>query len=110
MRATILAIAIVALFCGCMSVHTGNDFDASKVSQIKKGETNESQLITMFGQPNQRTTNSQTGNSLTWIYSQGNVGLGGATSTNKTLTAFINQAGVVTDYSYSTGAFDSRAH
>jgi outer membrane protein assembly factor BamE (lipoprotein component of BamABCDE complex) len=110
MKTTILAIAIAALFCGCMSVHTGNNFDASKVSQIKKGETSESQLIAMFGQPNQRTTNSQTGNSLTWMYSQGNAGLGGATSTNKTLTAFMNQAGIVTDYNYSTGAFDSHSH
>jgi predicted RecA/RadA family phage recombinase len=105
---TILCILTAAtLLCGCNAVHVGNNFDASKVALIKNGETTEPQLITLFGQPNQRITNSQSGVSLAWIYSAGQSGFGGATSSNKTLVVWLGQTGIVTNYNYSTGAFNS---
>lgn len=107
---TILCLLAAALLCGCVSAHIGNNFDTRRIEEIKKGETTEPQLVAMFGQPNLRTTDSATGNSLAWSYSEGQAGLGGATSSNKTLTVWLDQSGTVTNYNYSTGSFSSNAN
>ncbi|MDR3455847.1 MAG: hypothetical protein P4N60_00255 [Verrucomicrobiae bacterium] len=107
MRNLLWIIAAASLLCGCMSVSTGKNFDESRINQIQKGETTEAQLVEMFGKPNQRTTSTITGAMLGWVYSKGNAGFAGATSSNKTLTVFLDQAGIVKDYSFTTGAFDS---
>ena len=102
-----LCILAAALLCGCISAHIGHDFDASKISEIKKGDTTEVQLCTLFGQPNQRTTNSDTGVSLGWTYGEGQAGFGGATSSSKILIVWLDQSGKVTNFNYSTGSFSS---
>ena len=104
---TILSLFAILLLVGCIAVKVGTNFDATKVPLIKKGETTEPQLVALFGQPNQRTTNLQTGISLTWLYSVGRAGMTGATSSNKTLVVWLDQSGTVTNYNFSTGAFDS---
>jgi outer membrane protein assembly factor BamE (lipoprotein component of BamABCDE complex) len=117
MKKTILSfITCAALVCGCASV--GNNFDSRKVSEIKKGETTEAELVKMFGQPNQRGVNSESGTSLTWIYSEARVKgetfipfagafVGGATSKVKTLMVQLDQAGKVSSFNYSGGGFES---
>src|SRR6266567_1214436 len=69
--AVMLAPALFAILTGCMSV--GRNFEESKVSQIKKGETTEADLVQMFGAPQNRTLNSEGQTILTWMYSQSNV-------------------------------------
>lgn len=104
------------LLCGCASV--GNNFDSRKITEIKKGETTEADLQKMFGPPNQRAVNSESGTSLTWIYSESRVKgetfipfagafVGGATSKVKTLVVQLDQQGKVSSYNYSGGGFES---
>ncbi len=111
----LLALAS-ALLAGCAS--TGNNFDESKVSQIKKGETTEAQLIQMFGEPQSRGVNSEGQTLLTWMYAQSNVKgtsfipiaggfVGGANSKSKTLTVTLLD-GKVQTFSSNAGGTDTR--
>src|SRR6266567_7253821 len=67
----ITAVVLAGLLIGCASM--GRNFDESKVSQIKKSETTEAELVQMFGAPEHRTLNSEGQTILTWMYSQSNV-------------------------------------
>jgi len=109
-------LVCVALLCGCASV--GNNFDSRKIPEIKKGETTEAELSKMFGPPNQRGINSESGTTLTWIYSEAGVKgetfipfagafVGGATTKVKTLVVQLDQQGKVASYNYSGGGLES---
>ena len=63
--AAVLVLGAI-LVAGCAT--SGTNFDSSKVSEIKKGETTEAELIQKFGQPNQRTIDSEGLTHLTWQY------------------------------------------
>lgn len=108
----ILCILASALLCGCASV--GNNFDSRKVSEIKKGETTEPQLVALFGQPAQRGINEDGLVKLTWVYSESTVKgatfipivgafAGGANVKTKMLTVRLDQSGKVSGYDYSGG-------
>ncbi len=110
---TALAAAFVA---GCASV--GNNFDESQVSQIKKGETTESQLLEMFGAPQNRTVDSEGMTTLTWIYQESAVKgesfipyagafLGGNRSNHKNLNVVLLD-GKVQNYNMTGGGMESR--
>ena len=103
-----LLSTIAVLLGGCAS--TGNNFDESKLSQLKKGETTETELVQMFGQPEQRGMNSEGMTTLTWMYQESTVKgesfipyagpfIGGTRSRNKTLTVILNN-GRVANYHY----------
>ncbi len=107
------------MFAGCAS--TGTNFDDSKVSQIKKGETTEADLIALFGQPNQRTTNSEGIATLTWIYASAKVKgesfipyagafLGGSDTAQKTLAVTLDKNGKVENFNSSVGALEHRSN
>ncbi len=114
---TILPILfLTALLSGCASV--GNNFDSSKVTTIKKGETTEPDLVKMFGSPNQRGINSDGLVTMTWIYSEATakgatfipiVGAfaGGADVKTKSLLVYLDTDGKVASYSYSGGTTQS---
>jgi outer membrane protein assembly factor BamE (lipoprotein component of BamABCDE complex) len=106
-----------ALLFGCASV--GNNFDDSKISLIKKGQTTEGELIQMFGQPEQRTLNSDGLKTLTWNYIESTVKgetfipyagafMGGTRSKNKMLVVSLDVTDVVANFSYSGGGTESR--
>ena len=110
------AAVIAVLLAGCASV--GNNFDDSKVSQIKKGETTEADLVQMFGQPQNRSVNSEGQTTLTWMYTQANVKgqsfipfagafVGGTESKTKTLNVTL-QDGKVRTFACSGGGTESR--
>src|SRR5260221_165227 len=113
----LLASCLVVLaVVGCASV--GNNFDSRQISQIKKGETTESDLVTMFGKPVSQGINSENGSSLTWLYTEATVKgetfipfagafVGGANSKTKTLIVRLDQQGKVTGYDYSGGGFET---
>lgn len=107
-----LIITIAALLCGCASV--GNNFDSRKLSEVKKGETTESQLVGLFGQPTQRGINSDGDVTMQWIYSEATakgatfipiVGAfaGGTNIKTKILNVYLDQLGKVSSYNYSGG-------
>jgi outer membrane protein assembly factor BamE (lipoprotein component of BamABCDE complex) len=113
-----LAIITIAgvILAGCASV--GNNFDENKVSQIRKGETTEADLVQMFGQPQGRGMNSEGQANLTWMYTQANVKgesfipfagafVGGTQSKSKTLTVVL-QDGKVKSFTSSGGGMESR--
>lgn len=117
------AITVIALACcfsmlGCAS--TGNNFDESRVSHIKKGETTESELIQMFGEPQQRGVNSEGQTTLTWMYVESTVKgesfipyagpfIGGSRSKNKTLNVTLLD-GKVANFNYSGGGMETRSN
>lgn len=107
---------MVAVLVGCAS--SGTNFDSRKVTDIHKGETTEPQLVAMFGKPNMRGVNSETGTTLTWIYVEARAKgetfiplagafVGGVKSKTKSLIISLNQEGTVDHYNYSGGGFDS---
>lgn len=112
----LLVASLTAILLGCASV--GNNFDQTKVSQIKKGETTESQLVQMFGEPQNRTTDSEGTTTLTWLYSESAVKgesfipyagtfMGGTRSKNKSLTVVLKD-GKVQSYSSTGGGIETR--
>ena len=114
-RCLVLA-ASVALLGGCAS--TGNNFDESKVSQIKKGETTEAQLIQMFGEPQSRGVNSEGVTTLMWMYTESSVKgesfipyagafVGGSRHKQKTLNVTLLD-GKVQSFSSSAGGMETR--
>lgn len=109
-------IFINLAFSGCSSV--GHNFDSRKISEIKKGETTETDLIAAFGQPDQRGYNSEKGTVWTWLYTQATVKgatfiplvgafAGGVDTKNKTLVVYLDDSGKVSSFSYSGGGFES---
>ena len=115
-KPTLCFILCAALLCGCASV--GNNFDSRKIVDIKKGQTTESDLQKMFGPPNQRGVNSESGTTLTWIYTEARVKgttfiplagsfIGGAATKTKMLTVQLDTEGKVASYNYSGGGLES---
>lgn len=58
LRHITLILACVTMCAGCMSTKSGTDFDSANVSKLKVGETTEKEVIELFGQPRNRTRNS----------------------------------------------------
>jgi outer membrane protein assembly factor BamE (lipoprotein component of BamABCDE complex) len=110
-------LCFLALFAiSCASV--GNNFDDSKISQIKKGETTEADLVKMFGEPQNRSISSESGLTLTWIYSEAKVKgesfipyagafMGGTRAKSKTLSVVLAD-NKVSSYTYSGGGTETR--
>jgi hypothetical protein len=117
------SLSLSGLLCGltlfaasCASV--GNNFDDTKISDIKKGQTTEADLVKMFGDPENRTVNSDSGLTLTWIYSEAKVKgesfipyagafMGGTKAKNKTLSATLTND-LVASFTYSGGGTETR--
>ncbi|HLX70115.1 MAG TPA: hypothetical protein VKV04_10865 [Verrucomicrobiae bacterium] len=106
----------LVLAAGCASV--GNNFDESRISEIKKGHTTEADLLKMFGEPENRAMNSDGGLILTWTYAEASVRgesfipyagafMGGARSKNKSLSAVLTNS-VVASFTYSGGGTETR--
>jgi hypothetical protein len=100
---------------GCASA--GRDFDDTQVSSIQKGVTTEQDLITMFGQPENRSMNSDGQTVLTWMYTHGHVNgksfipfagafMGGTNSASKSLTVTLKDDKVVT-YAINNGQMET---
>lgn len=114
---TILTLCCVALLAvGCAS--TGNNFDENKLSQIKKGETTEQELVQMFGQPQNRSVNSDGVATLTWMYAEARVKgesfipyagmfMGGSRTKMKSLVVTLAE-NKVTNYTFSGGGNETR--
>ncbi len=107
---TLLLIGALAM-SGCAS--NGADFNSDKVADIHKGTTTEPQLISMFGEPNQRSIDSDARTRLVWFYAHAHVTAssfffhGGGAKTQKTLTVTLKD-GLVTDYSLAEGGSGAR--
>jgi len=109
--------AVVVALAGCASV--GNNFDENRASNIEKGVTTESELIRMFGPPNNRTVNGNGTKVLEWTYVQSEVKgesfipyagsfLGGTNSAQKSMRVVLNAQGRVSDYTVSSGGMEYR--
>jgi hypothetical protein len=64
-----LLVAGLGLAAGCYTI--GADYNDAAISEVKVGQTTESELVTKFGQPNYTTTNSDGSKVLTWTYVTG---------------------------------------
>jgi hypothetical protein len=114
----VAAMTVCIGMLGCAS--TGNNFDHSKVSQIKKGTTSEVELVEMFGEPQQRGVNSEGQTTLMWMYVESTVKgesfipyagvfMGGSRSKNKTLNVTLLD-GKVSNFNYSGGGMETRSN
>jgi hypothetical protein len=111
---SILFCAVVMI--GCAS--TGKNFDSRKINDIQKGKTTEADLVSMFGQPNQRGQNASGAKTMMWLYSESAINgkqfipfagpfLGGVDTKNKSLTVMLASDGTVEDYNYTGGGFQT---
>lgn len=111
------SLMVGLIIAGCAS--TGQNFDESKVSQIKKGQTTEAELVQMFGQPTNRAISSEGTTMLTWMYIESRVKgesfipgvggfVGGTNSKQKYLTATLGPDGTVQNYTSSSGGTETR--
>ncbi len=99
----ILMICVVLLsLMSCASV--GRDFSSAKVTLIKIGQTDKSDLVEMFGSP--WRTGIEDGRE-TWTYGRYTYRLFGETST-KDLVVRFDKKGVVTSYSFNTTERDMK--
>lgn len=116
LHAALIATALACLL-GCAS--TGTNFDEGKVSQIKKGETTEAELIRMFGQAESRGVTSEGMTTLTWMYVESTVKgesfipfagpfVGGTRSKQKMLMVTLGADGKVSNFTSSTGGSEMR--
>jgi hypothetical protein len=116
LRRSILIALCSALIVGCAS--TGNNFDEGKLTQIKKGETTEAQLIEIFGQPENRSVNSENVTTLTWMYAEATVKgesfipyagafMGGSRGKSKNLTVTLAE-NKVTGFTFSGSGSETR--
>ena len=111
----ILLVVASLTMVGCAS--TGKQFDDSKISQIRKGETTESELIQLFGPPRSRTTvitDSRANTVLTWMYSEATLDgkvfipivghmMSGHEGKAKHLRVVLNSDGKVNTFAYGGG-------
>jgi len=62
-------ILLCLMLVGC-TASVGNNFDDSKLAQIKTDQTTRQQLIALFGQPSTETPFPEGQSILMWTYSQ----------------------------------------
>lgn len=116
--ALLACIPIVALL-GCAS--SGSNYDEAKVTQITKGQTTEADLLAMFGDPTERSTDSSGAVSVQWMYIEQRTNgktfipfagafLGGTDSKHKTLYVTLNPGGTVETFHSSAGGMGTRQH
>jgi len=115
-----LVAAIIALTpSGCAS--SGSNYNEAKVSEIKKGQTTESELVAMFGEETNRSVDSNGNVSLQWTYFENRVNgktfipfagsfLGGTDTKQKFLIATLNPEGTVESFQSSSGGMGTRGH
>ena len=112
-----IAAIIFVGFVGCAT--TGSNFDESKVSEIKKGQTTEADLTRMFGPPENRSTNSEGTTTLSWMYYEtttkgasfipiAGMFLGGSKTKGKTLSVHLGTDGKVMSFQSSGGGSEAR--
>ncbi len=84
-----IAALVVALgfAAGCYSF--GTDYNETAASEIKVGQTTESELVSKLGQPNYTTTNSDGSKVLTWSYVTGNNFIVSSDNKSKTLEVTV---------------------
>ena len=118
---TIVIIMLVSvMLASCASSIQGAKVDSAQVKQIQKGKMTETEVIQMFGKPNQVTTNGNQRNLLyTYTKTSGGVGFKGilifiltlgiyypsvdVTTESNSLNVIIEN-GIVRDFSYSEGS------
>lgn len=79
MRRTIFAAALILALTGCVERH-GNEYDSSKVAQLRPGVSTETDAIGLLGTPVSSSSQADGGQLLQWYYVYGNSfgGSGGA--------------------------------
>lgn len=105
-------LSLAVWIIGCAS--SGTNYDSTKVSQIRKGETTEAQLVQMFGDPGQRTVDSNGDTVLMWQYNEARANaasfvpgwsaFGGGTNTNNKMLRVTLKNGIVSDFSSTEGS------
>ncbi len=112
---SVLSLSLL-LFAGCAT--TGQKFDASKVSQIKKGVTTRAEIETMFGQPLSSVTLGNGKCVIEYQYAEGHstaqsfipiVGdfAGGTKGQAQILTITLTKENIVEEFRYSTSQQES---
>jgi len=109
----LIAVATALTLAGC-ATQQGSNFDAAKVSQIKRGVTTRADLVALFGQPNLQGTDLAGNQTLDWNYTKVQtkaqtfvpvVGFfaGGANVEQKNLHVILSPSGTVKAFTTNAG-------
>ena len=107
-----LSTGVLLLLTACVH-QAGSNWDDQKVSQIKKGETTEAELLQWFGTPIHRNRTSEGITTLSWSHAEIRQGLSLnyfnpapiRGQSNKTLTVMLGPDGKVTSFSTGGSAY-----
>ncbi len=111
MKRLLIIITCLTLITGCVytsNYEVGKAFDEEKVSQIVKGKTTETELISMFGQPFTKAVVSDTDSKWVYSYSKGSASAQAFTMKTEsnmkmsTLDILVRD-GVVINYAFTSG-------
>lgn len=64
-------VVCLSIFAACASV--GKNFDSTQIDHIEKGKTRAGDLVSMFGEPNNRGQNASGIKTMMWVYSESRV-------------------------------------
>jgi hypothetical protein len=109
---TISLLITLVLFTSC-AIKTGQDFNTTYISKIKRGKTTKNDMQSNIGPPTSVTTTSE-GESWRYSYTEGgnffqNIGAAygaSAVKNNQKLLVVIFDGDVVKDYKYTQGELD----
>ena len=102
MRKLCLLLPALLFFAACAS--SGRNFDGSKVTNIKNGQTTKAEIEQWFGKPGSVAglTGTTNGAVQRYTYSYGRSTHGGANTTAKALVVDFNDKDIVVDNAYSS--------
>ena len=102
--------AIMLTGCATANYEMGKDFSSSLVTQIKKGETSHSQLLSLLGEPFGKTVISADEEKWSYFYSTTSshaqsyvVTMDVKTTTHQKMLEVLLKDGVVTNYVFNEG-------
>ena len=112
LKKTLLSVAIITTLAGCAA--SGTQIKQDQLTQLQKGKTTYSQVISEFGEPQNQTMMSDGSRVVIYSYAQVQtrpetfipfVGafVGGADTKTNSVTFTFNSDGTLKDYSSSTG-------
>ncbi|HGO9497348.1 TPA: outer membrane protein assembly factor BamE [Aeromonas veronii AMC24] len=106
--ATCIVFALVG--CATANMEYGRDFSSAQVTQIKKGETTSSQLISLMGEPFNKSLISSNEERWNYFYSTTKskaqsyiITMDVKTSTHQKTLEVLFKDGVVTNYVFNEG-------
>jgi len=117
MKKYLLIFTLIFYLSGCATV--GKKFSADKINLIEKGLTSKQDILNIFGDPENISTDSEGRDTFLYLYVKAKakptsfipifwIFSGGASTESKALTIYFDKEGIVEDYELSSSKQDIR--